>query len=323
MSRPLKPASAGASHWAERPERGSFALMRLTAWAARKLGRRAIAPVVALIVLYFFVFGAVARRSIAEYQRRLLASAGGSRAAPELPRRFPVYRQFLAFGHALLDKLDVWQGRIRRADVTIIDNDGLHGQMESGRGQMLVGAHLGNLEICRALADKHTKAMLNVLVHSKHAEQFNRLLDEVGANGLRLFQVTELDAGVMLELHQRIERGEWLAIAGDRVPVRGGRVTAVDFLGERALLPQGPWLLAGLLRCPANVLFCVKQQGRYRVTLERLADEVSWKRGQRDAVIASWAQRYADRLAEECARAPLQWFNFFPFWNADARPRNP
>ena len=33
------------------------------------------------------------------------------------------------------------------------------------------------------------------------------------------------------------------------------------------------------------------------------------------AAVAAAAQAYADRLAEECAAAPLQWFNFYDFWN--------
>jgi predicted LPLAT superfamily acyltransferase len=49
--------------------------------------------------------------------------------------------------------------------------------------------------------------------------------------------------------------------------------------------------------------------------LERLEQDVTWKRGQRNSVVAQLAQRYADRLAVECASAPLQWFNFYPFWN--------
>jgi predicted LPLAT superfamily acyltransferase len=316
---------SGDSHWAAQRERGSLMLMRLTAWAARHLGRKVVAPFVAIVVLYFYIFGARARRSIGDYQQRLSATS----ARPDLfPRRWPIYRQFLCFAEALLDKLDVWQGRIRHADLCIVDPDGLHAQLREpgqGRGQILVGAHLGNLEVCRALAGRHTNAMLNVLVHDKHAERFNRLLGEAGAERLRLFQVTELDAGVMLELHQRIERGEWLAIAGDRMPVqdRSTRITAVSFLGAQAWLPQGPWILAGLLHCPVNLLFCVKIGGRYRVTIERLAHEVRWKRAERDAVISQWAQHYADRLAKECMAAPLQWFNFYPFWNTYARPRNP
>jgi predicted LPLAT superfamily acyltransferase len=76
----------------------------------------------------------------------------------------------------------------------------------------------------------------------------------------------------MLQLHERLERGEWLAIAGDRVPLHGGRSVTVDFLGHPAF-PQGPWLLAGLLKCPVNLLMCLKQpDGHYRLTLEPFAD---------------------------------------------------
>ena len=35
----------------------------------------------------------------------------------------------------------------------------------------------------------------------------------------------------------------------------------------------------------------------------------------RQAAVAAAAQAYADRLTEECAAAPLQWFNFYDFWN--------
>ncbi|MGS1006012.1 LpxL/LpxP family acyltransferase [Achromobacter anxifer] len=306
--------SAADQHWAGQPERGSAVLMRLTAWAARTLGRRLVAPVVWLVVLYFYISGGRARRAIAAYQRRLKQS--GALAEP-LPRRMPVYRQYLAFANAILDKLDVWQGKITMANLDIADPDGLHAQMGRNRGQILVGSHLGNIEVCRALAEQSGALKLNVLVHDKHAAHFSRLLHAAGG-GLRMIQVSELDAPAMLDLAQRLDRGEWLAIAGDRVPLQGDRCTPVDFLGESALLPQGPWLLAGLLRCPVNLLFCTRHGARYRVAMERLSDGIEWTRATRQARIAELAQRYADRLAAHCRLAPLQWFNFYPFWKDDA-----
>ena len=189
--------------------------------------------------------------------------------------------------------------------------------MRAERGQMLVGAHLGNLEVCRALAELGEKITLNVLVHTRHAEHFNRLLGEAGATHVRLIQVSELNPGVMLQLSQRLENGEWLAIAGDRVPLHGGRNVEVDFLGHPAAFPQGPWLLAGLLKCPVNLMFCLKHEGRYRVILEPFTDAVLWRRSDREQVIAHWATRYAERLGHYCLEAPQQWFNFYPFWKTD------
>lgn len=301
-------------HWAERRERGSFWLMKLTAFGVRTLGRRVLSPLLYAIVLYFFLFGRSARRSIWQYQLRL---ARFHQREDLLPSQRRVFGQFMAFAEALLDKLDVWNGKLRLEQIEILDPAGLRQQLRGERGQLLVGAHLGNLEVCRALAELGEQVTMNVLVHTRHAERFNRLLGEAGASNLRLVQVSELDPAIMLQLSQRLERGEWLAIAGDRVPLHGGRNVQVDFLGQPAAFPQGPWLLAGLLKCPVNLLLCLKQQGRYRVILEPFAEAVQWKRSDRQQVIAQWATRYAERLGYYCLQAPQQWFNFYPFWKTD------
>src|SRR5690606_23188006 len=83
-------------HWADQPERGNLLFMRFTAWTARRLGRRVVAPVVWLAVLYFYLFGGQARRSIAQYQARLQAATPDTRL---FPGRSTVYRQYLAFAH--------------------------------------------------------------------------------------------------------------------------------------------------------------------------------------------------------------------------------
>ncbi len=301
-------------HWAEQQERGSFWLMKLTALGTRLLGRRLLSPILYGVVLYFFLFGRQARRSAWQYQQRL---AEWSNRPDLLPSHRRVFGQFMAFADALLDKLDVWNGKLSLEQIEIIDPAQLRQQLRGERGQMLVGAHLGNLEVCRALAELGEQVTMNVLVHTKHAERFNRLLGEAGATHLRLIQVSELDPAIMLQLSERLERGEWLAIAGDRVPLHGARTVEVDFLGHPAAFPQGPWLLAGLLKCPLNLLFCLKQQGRYQVMLEPFASTIEWRRGQREPVIAEWAGRYADRLGHYCLQAPQQWFNFYPFWKTD------
>ncbi len=155
-------------------------------------------------------------RSIAEYQQRL-RQAG---AAQALPVRRPVYGQFQAFADAILDKLGVWQGRLSANSVVIRDPHDLHAQMYAGRGQILVGSYLGNLEVCRALVERGGQLTLNVLVHTRHAEAFNRILAQAGATRLRLIQVSELDAAIMLQLNGRIERGE--RMAGHRGRPRAG-----------------------------------------------------------------------------------------------------
>lgn len=152
-------------HWARHNERGSYLLMAFTAWLARNLGRRVLSPLLYVIVLYFYLAGRTARHSVQEYQQRL---ADWSGRAELRPTRRSVFNQFMAFADTLLDKLDVWSGRLGLEQVTLIDNTDVRGKLHrEQRGQMLVGAHLGNLEVCRALAELGEKVQMNVLVHTK------------------------------------------------------------------------------------------------------------------------------------------------------------
>jgi predicted LPLAT superfamily acyltransferase len=304
-------SASSANHWARRPERGNAVLMRLTAWTVRRLGRQWAAPLVKAIVLYFYATGGSSRRAIAEYQRRLAEHTGRDDL---FPRTRSVLRQYEAFAEVLLDKLDAWQGKITLKNLEIDDPAALLPPVSGERGQIVICAHFGNLELCRAMARQVQGLRMNVLVHSHNAVRFNRILEGSGAHNLNLIQVSELDVAAMLQLHQRLEQGEWIAIAGDRPPLQGDRVVRVNFLGAEVCLPQGPWLLAGLLRCPVNTLFCFRTADRYRVSIQRLSDGLTWNHASRNTEITRWAQHYADVLARACEEAPLQWFNFFPFW---------
>ncbi|GAB2584893.1 glycosyl transferase [Dyella jejuensis] len=306
-------------HWSTHKERGSLALMRLTAFSVRVFGRRLLAPLLYLIVLYFFASARGARRNIRQYQAYLADWSGNASPPPTLRS---VFGQFIAFADNLLDRLDVWRGRLRFEQVQLVDPTGIRPRLlrsqHGGRGEILVVTHLGNPDVCRAMAELGEQVPLNVLVHNRHVAQFNRLLGEAGDRGMRLIQVSELEPAMMLDLSQRVERGEWLAIAGDRVPLHDGRRVTVDFLGHRAAFPQGPWLLAGLLRCPVNLLCCLKVDGRYRIYLDPFLAMASWERGRRDATIQGWVQRYAEHLSRQCLIAPRQWFNFYAYWQPAA-----
>ncbi|HEX7815959.1 glycosyl transferase [Dyella sp.] len=310
-------------HWSTHKERGSFFWMRLTAHSVRLLGRRPVTPVLYLIVLYFFLSGRKARRNVRQYQRYLATWSGRDELKPTLGS---VFGQFMAYAENLLDRLDVWRGKLSFKQVQLVDPHGVRARLlrsqQGGRGEILVVTHLGNLDVCRAMAELGEQVPLNVLVHNRHVAHFNKLLDEAGDRSMRLIQVSELDTAMMMDLSQRVEGGEWLAIAGDRVPLHDGRRVIVDFLGHRAAFPQGPWLMAGILRCPVNLLCCLKVAGRYRIYLDPFVDTPAWPRGQRDDVIQAWVQRYADALAQRCLEAPRQWFNFYAYWQLPGEEAN-
>lgn len=300
------------AHWAQQRERGHQLFLRLTAWLVRYLPVAAVRLCSAFVCAYFYATAPAQRRNIRRYQSRLRA------CFPDAPllRRAAVYRQFAAFGEALTDRFAVWQHKIRYEDLVLSDPDNLYADIRNRqlRGQILVCSHLGNTEVCRALVGHHQGFKLNVLVYGQHAHLFNQALTEAGAGRIGLIDAGDLNAAVMLDLARRLDAGEWLAIAADRIPVHGSKTVPTRFLGDTAAFPQGAWLLALLLKARSNTVFVLKKQGRYHLMLRRFADVPQAGRGQRSAVVAQMAQRYADVLAEHVAQAPLQWFNFYDFW---------
>ncbi|MEJ1963031.1 MAG: glycosyl transferase [Gammaproteobacteria bacterium] len=307
------PPPARAAGWAGTRERGAFFMMRITLCGLRWLGRPIMLPVVHLVALYFFLFGRGARDASLDYLRRVQIAEPGAGLAPTWRH---AYRHFRAFGTAILDKIDTWSGRMRYEDVAFEQRAEMTRAAQQSRGIVVFGSHLGNLEVLRALGTLGSRVKLNVLVHTKHADYFNRIMRLAGATDVELVQVTSLDPTTALSLRERVDRGEWVVITGDRVPVHGGRTVDVDFLGGRAPLPIGPYIIAGLLQCPVHLLFCLRQRGRNHVYFESFSERIEWTRATRDAVLAGHAQRFASRLEHYLRLAPLQWFNFYSFWRA-------
>ncbi|QPK62194.1 lipid A biosynthesis acyltransferase [Methylomonas sp. LL1] len=311
----MRPENASATrHWAALEETSLLWGIRILVTVYRLFGRWVFRLFLRPVVSYYFLAGRVAREASRDYLRHL------DRFYPELgigSGCWQNYRHFLSFGETLLDKIVVWTGNIAQDQVDFPNRKLLLDLIEQKRGAMLLTGHIGNFEICKAIANQRGHIHLNILVHTRHAEKFNRLLGgNQGSATINLIQVTELNPAIAIDLQERIERGEFLVMVGDRIPVDGSRTIPADFLGQPAEFPQGPYLLASLLRCPVFTLFCYPVNDRFEIHLQPFADAIRIPRTepQRRQMLESLARRYAERLENHCRAAPLQWFNFYPYW---------
>ena len=132
---------------------------------------------------------------------------------------------------------------------------------------------------------------------------------------MRLLQVTELGPTTAALLAERVAAGEFVAIAGDRVPLQGGRSVSAPFLGRPARFPIGAYALASALGCPVFTMACTHAGDGYRVRFEPFCEQLRLPRGSRDEALAGHAGRFAQWLERQVAQAPYDWFNFFPFWD--------
>lgn len=303
------------THWSRTPERGSLLGMQIMLASYRLLGRRGFSLLLYPVIGYFWLTGRTQREASRAYLARLetFANAQGI-ALPAEPRSS--FRHFLRFGEAALDKLAGWRGDITEQEVELVGAEHYQAAINSGKGVLLLGSHLGDLELCRALGSRKQGLRINALVFTRHAARFNALLKQINPDShLNLIQVQELGADTAILLKEKLEQGEWVVIVGDRTSVtREKRVIWADFLGAPAPFPLGPFVLSSVLGCPVYLMFGLKEQGRFRVHFEPFADGQPLPRQGRQQILASRVLAYADRLQHHCLRAPLDWFNFFDFW---------
>ncbi len=305
----------GKRHWSRTPERGSWLGMQIMLASYRLLGRGGFKALLYPVIGYFWLTGRRQRAASEQYLARLEAfAAANDIPLPAGPRSS--FRHFLRFGEAALDKLAGWRGDIPSEQVELVGREHYEAALASGRGLLLLGSHLGDLELCRALGTRDGQVRINALVFTRHAARFNALLKQINPGAsLNLIQVQEMGADTAILLKEKIEAGEWVVIVGDRTSVtREKRVVWADFLGQPAPFPLGPFALASVLACPVYLMFGLKEQGRFRVHFEPFAERLLLPRAQREAALRHWVQAYADRLQYHCLQAPLDWFNFFDFW---------
>jgi predicted LPLAT superfamily acyltransferase len=302
-----------ARHWAQIDEVTFVAGIRFLFVVFRVLGRWPFRVLLYPVVAFYVARYPSARAASRAYLARVWRSRGFPERDVDLRL---ILRHFVAFSECILDRLRVWSGSIAIDDVEFHGRDVVAARIASGRGGLFISAHLGNIDLCRALSKHRPGLKLTALVHTKHATAFNRLLADVNQESdLNLVQVTEITPETAALLRERVDRGEYVVIAGDRTPVTPqARATTAEFLGAPAAFPVGPYVLAALLQCPTYLIFCLDIEGRYHVFYELFRDEIRMPRGDRDALLAQLAGAYAERLAHFCRLAPLQWFNFFDFW---------
>jgi len=301
------------SHWAQIEESSFVWGMQLLLKVYLLLGRRALQCFLYPVVSYYWLINKTGRQASRHYLRRLsayLPEQGGQRA------NYNSYRHFLSFANAIIDKLAALSGSISPKDVDYKSREAIIDHVDKGQGLLLLGSHLGNIEVLRAIAGLRKDVVVNVLVHTQHAEKFNALLNRnAESNRVKLIQVTSITAATAMLLQDKVNAGELVVIAADRTPVSGqNRVSRAIFLGDPAPFPQGPYILASLLKCPVYTLFCLKHQQLQTIYFEHFSDAIVLPRKDREAAIQKYTQDYADRLQRYCLKAPLQWFNFYDFW---------
>jgi predicted LPLAT superfamily acyltransferase len=305
--------------WAQHRERGNRLVIRLMAFIAVAFGRRVARLVLHPIALYYLAFAPSARRHSARYLARALGRA------PTLADR---YRHIFTFASTVLDRVYLARGRLHDFELHLEGAALMDELVASGRGALLIGAHLGSFEALHAVGASRPGLRVAMAMYPDNARLIHHTLQAI-APDFHLDIITIGRASSTLAVRDWLDAGGLVGMLGDRVlgtdrPPSGrsddrprGGLVELPFLGHSACFSDGPFRLALLLKRRLVFMVGLYRGGRrYDVRFEPLADFSAPPADarSRDNLLRDAMRAYVQRLESLCREAPYNWFNFYDFW---------
>jgi predicted LPLAT superfamily acyltransferase len=301
-------SASRAAAWTRRPERSNMFWLRVMTWISLTLGRAPSRIVLHGIAAYFLAFAPTARRMSRRYLQKVL----------DLPSPAHVgwkhlFRHFLSFASVIHDRIYLINERHDLFDIRVHNRELVDQLLTGARGAFLIGAHLGSFEVLRAVGRHRGGLRIVMAMYEGNARKINAALGAINSKARQdIISLGHIDS--MMQVHELLTQGFVVGVLGDR-SLGINDTCAVDFLGEPAPLPLGPFRMAAIMKCPVLFMTGLYRGGnRYDIHFEPLADFSAVARRDRTAAVQDAMTRYAAQLERHCRIAPYNWFNFFDFW---------
>jgi predicted LPLAT superfamily acyltransferase len=264
----------------------------------------------------YFSFASPDAPATMAYHRRVFG------LLPYWKQRWLVFRHFLQFGRALIDRTAILRGNARSFSFDFQGEEHLRAALAEGHGLLLLSAHLGNWDAAGQFLSR-LNVPINVAGFDKESAEIRAMLNQASNPSFKLVPLTGSPTDT-IDLIAAMRRGEVVAMLGDRA--YDSASARVPFLGGTASFPIGAYVLAATAGAPLVHVFNLREPGRRYHCFGFPALRLQMPpRPQRDAFLAECARRFAQDLETVLRRDPLQWYNFYPFWEADqtqAEPRS-
>lgn len=313
-----------AGHWAETSERHGLYGMKFMLLIYRISGRRAFSLLLYPVIAVFYVTAKEARVRSREFLEAVKAARARRGMAAE---PLSVYRHFYNFGQTLLDKVAAWQGSLHlEHEVQFAAGAEAVLNADPGMGKVLFTSHLGDIELCRALITLNGGREVTALVFHENAARFKAVMEEFAPQSkVNLIALKELSPALLVTLQERIAKGQFVAIAADRlaVPSKSSateRYVTLPFMGKEAPFAMGPAILASLLQCPVITLFALLEGKVVRLYAHEIAKRIRLERRDRGSAVSEALRPFVNLLEEYALTHPYDWFNFYAFWSLPKAP---
>jgi predicted LPLAT superfamily acyltransferase len=254
------------------------------------------------VAAYYFLFSYSSSRPIFQYFHTKVGY-GWWRSLRSL------YRNYYVFGQVLIDKVVVMSGIPNKFTFEFEGEEYLREITTSGRGGIMLSAHLGNWEVAGHLFTR-LKTRINIVMFDGEHERIKRYLSSVtGERNVNIIVIKD-DLSHIYAINDALSNQELVCMHADRF-LEGNKTVQVPFLGHDARFPVGPFLLAATFRVPVSMVFAFKETSTHYHLYATPPKEYP---GHRRQGVELAVQDFVQELEKMIKQYPEQWFNYYDFW---------
>lgn len=289
-----------AAEW-DGKSRGTVFGFKVFVFFIKNFGIQAAYNLMHLPVPYFCLFSRKNVRGLRFYFRKHLKYSWFKTV-------ISIYKTYYVFGQTLVDKIAISSGL--RNDYTY-EFDGEHliqEALELKKGGILISAHIGNFDLAQYFfKGRLTDASISIIITDQDHEHIKDYLSQYLKKDEMQFIIVKDDLSHIFEIHAALAQNRIICIAGDRY-LDNTKCMEVELLGEKAKFPMGPFHLGSRLNVPVLFVYVMREPKRhYHLYARRV--EVKPRNAQ------DLLEKYAENVTQIVQKYPLQWFNFYDFWD--------
>lgn len=289
--------------------KGSLTGYKIFVFLIKNLGLRSAYALLFFVSFWFALFSRKASKAQFYFYRKRLKNSF-------FYSILNVWRNNFTFGMILIDKVAILSGLQNRFSTEHINADVIEQMIEQKTGGILVNAHIGSWEVAGQLLDRYG-GKISILMYDEERQVIKEYMSQVQDQMIEIIPLKE-DGSHMIRISEILKQKGVLVMHGDRFR-EGVNTFKHSFLGAKARFPSGPYHLAAKFGVPISfaTAFREKKKHYHFYAMKPFYIDYPGNIHKRKEEIYSKSKIYISELEKMIKKYPLQWFNFFQFWEEE------
>ena len=288
------------SQW-DGKSKGTVLGYKIFVFLIQKAGVKSAYVLLYFVASYYFLFLKKSNRAISYYFKERLQYSN-------FKSKKMVFKSYYTFGQTIIDKISISAGMRNKFTYEFDGIEILKNLLAEKKGGVLISAHIGNFEIAEHfLGDIDIDFQINLVTTDLEHSAIKNYLESVTQKPTVKFIIIKDDLSHIFEINAALANNELVCFTGDRY-FEGTKSLSENILGKAANFPAGPFLIASRLKVPVVFVYVMKEPNLH---YHLYAREAVVKHRDEKGLLKS----YIESVESMLQKYPLQWFNYFDFWN--------